>query len=63
MSPPQVLTKPQNVAETNQTMVLGLLWTLVLEFDINRTMKAAAASQAVQAGQNAFNFKVSCFLH
>ena len=53
----KVLTKPQNVAESNETMVLGLLWTLVLEFDINRTMKAAAASQAVAAGQNAFNFR------
>ena len=38
-------------------MVLGLLWTLILEFDINRVMKAAAASAAVSKGKNAFNFK------
>ena len=53
----KVLTKPQNVIETNQTMVLGLIWTLILEFDINRTMKAAAASAAVKDGKNAFAFK------
>jgi hypothetical protein len=53
----RVLTKPQNVIECNQTMVLGLLWTLVLEFDINRTMKAAQAASAVRDGKNAFNFK------
>lgn len=38
-------------------MVLGLIWTLVLEFDINRTMKAAAAAASVKDGKNAFNFK------
>lgn len=53
----KVLTKAQNVLEVNQTMVLGLLWTLILEFDINRAMKAAAASAAVSQGKNAFNFK------
>ncbi len=53
----KVLTKPQNVIECNQTMVLGLLWTLVLEFDINRAMKAAQAASAVRDGKNAFSFK------
>ena len=49
--------KPQNVYECDQTMVLGLMWTLILEFDINRAMKAASAQKGVHAGQHQFDFK------
>ena len=43
--------------ETDHTMVMGLMWTLILEFDINRAMKAAAAQKGVNANQHAFDFK------
>ncbi len=53
----KTLAKPQNVLEGNITMILGLMWTLILEFDINRAMKAAAARAAVGQGQRSFDFK------
>jgi hypothetical protein len=37
----KTLAKPQNIIEGNITMILGLLWTMILEFDINRAMKVA----------------------
>jgi hypothetical protein len=39
-----VLTKPRNVLEGNIPMVLGLLWLLIYEYDISRTVKVAAAA-------------------
>jgi hypothetical protein len=41
-----VLTKPRNVLEGNVPMVLGLLWHLIYEYEITRTVKVAASAAA-----------------